>query len=280
MPALQFLCAMAVKIASLNSGSNGNCYYIENDNAAILVDAGLSLKKISQRLTELALSWEKIFAIIITHEHSDHISGLKTICKKYEIPIYASEGTLRHIKEYMAPHCLHKLALHVPVAISEFTVNAFSKNHDASDPISLTLSYDDTVIGIFTDIGKPCKQTHMHFKNCNAAFLEANYDEDMLANSRYPYFLKQRISGGKGHLSNEQALEIFSKHRSPALSLLVLSHLSAENNEPALALMHFEKEAGKTKVVAASRTACTELFDITAADLPKKVPVPTQLSLF
>ena len=271
---------MAVHIASLNSGSNGNSYYIGNATEAILIDAGLPLRKTTQRLDELGLSWEKIVAIIITHEHSDHISGLKTICKKYNIPVYASKGTVVHIAQFISPDCLKEIPLNKPLFVNGFIVNAFSKSHDASDPISLSVKCEETTIGVFTDIGKPCARTHKHFQNCDAAFLEANYDDNLLANSPYPYFLKQRISGGRGHLSNTQAVEIFKKYRSPTLSLLILAHLSAENNNPDLAVAQFVPHAGTTKVIAASRSSCSELFEITAKAVMKKVVPPTQLSLF
>ena len=271
---------MAVQIASLNSGSNGNCYYIGTGTDAILVDAGLPLSKTTQRLTELGLNWGKIVAIIITHEHSDHISGLKTICKKNNIPVYGSKGTVRHIAQYIAPDCLKEIPIGKPIVVRGFTINAFSKSHDASDPISLSVQCEDATIGVFTDIGKPCAATHKHFQDCDAAFLEANYDDNLLANSPYPYFLKQRISGGRGHLSNTQAAEIFKKYRSPSLSLLILAHLSAENNSPELAVAQFVPHAGHTKVIAASRSGCSELFEIRVKARGKKVVPPTQLSLF
>ena len=144
----------------------------------------------------------------------------------------------------------------------------FAKHHDAADPYSFMVSGHGVNIGVITDIGHACRDVINCFRQCDAAFLESNYCEDMLANGSYPAVLKKRISGKKGHLSNKQALELFLKHRSPNLQLLLLSHLSENNNTPEKALSVFRQHAGKVKVVVADRHKASEVFTIHPAATP------------
>ncbi|HEX7411944.1 MAG TPA: hypothetical protein VF298_07380, partial [Bacteroidales bacterium] len=138
----------------------------------------------------------------------------------------------------------------------------FPKSHDAVDPHSFTVSTGEITIGIFTDLGMACQNVTSHFNICRAAFLETNYDEKMLEEGRYPAFLKKRIKGDFGHLSNTQALELFVNHRSAHLSHLFLSHISAENNNPEIVKELFDKHAGNTRIEIASRFEETKLFSI------------------
>jgi len=139
-------------------------------------------------------------------------------------------------------------------------VNPFPKWHDASEPHSFTVSSNGLTAGVFTDIGTACEQVTHHLGQCHAAFLEANYDEGMLERGRYPIYLKLRIRGAEGHLSNDQALDLFTTYRSPGMQLLVLSHLSAENNHPQLVHELFSRHANGTRIVVASRYEETEVF--------------------
>jgi phosphoribosyl 1,2-cyclic phosphodiesterase len=171
------------------------------------------------------------------------------------------------------------------INIGKLTVTAFSKLHDACDPHSFTVTDEEGIcVGIFTDIGKACEQVSFHFRQCHAAFLEANYDTAMLENGNYPYPLKRRISGGNGHLSNEQALELFCRHRSENLTHLILSHLSKNNNTPELAEKAFLEYAGETKIIVASRYRETEVFQIEHSTKGEAnvfyKPAKEQLSLF
>ncbi|ATL49152.1 MBL fold metallo-hydrolase [Chitinophaga caeni] len=253
---------MAVYISSLNSGSNGNCYYIGNENEAVLIDAGISCREIEKRMKCNGLSMEKVKAIFISHEHTDHIRGARVLSKKFQLPVYITPGTLQAGALEILPH------LNVPykafdiIDIGKLRVKAFPKFHDAADPHSFTVSYEDIHIGIFTDIGQPCEQLVQHFKQCHAVFLEANYDVEMLDKGHYPYHLKQRIKGGHGHLSNHQALELFLQHRPEHLNLLLLSHLSKDNNNPQLVQSMFEKVCGGTKIVVASRYEASPVFKV------------------
>lgn len=253
---------MSLYITSLNSGSNGNCYYVGNHDEAILVDVGLSCREVEKRMSRLNLSLQKVKAIFISHEHSDHIRGINVLVKKHQIPVYISEGTYYKSGINIPQHLINYFQPNEKVSIGTFTVDTFPKHHDAKDPHSFTITDQQTKIGVFTDIGITCDLLIHHFQSCNAAFLECNYDEEMLINGRYPYFLKKRISGGKGHLSNKQALDLFTTYKPSFMSHVFLSHLSKDNNNPDLAKELFSKYANGTKVIIASRTEETPVYFI------------------
>ncbi|MDP4214079.1 MAG: MBL fold metallo-hydrolase [Bacteroidota bacterium] len=278
---------MSITIASLNSGSNGNCYYIGNNEEAIFVDAGLSCRETELRMKRLGLPMSGIKAIFITHEHSDHILGVNQLVSKYQIPVYVSQSTLKEAGFWKIRKFTFHFTDQQPVFIGNLRVTAFQKKHDACDPHSFVVSASKTNIGVFTDIGEPCDQLIHYFKQCHAAFLESNYDEDLLENGRYPVYLKNRIRGGKGHLSNRQALELYIKHRPPFMSHLLLSHLSKENNSPELVESLFSSVPADTRVIIASRYRESALYQIAVPEnqsgslLPKLKPAgQKQLSLF
>ncbi|MFD1255779.1 MBL fold metallo-hydrolase [Mucilaginibacter terrae] len=278
---------MALFITSLNSGSNGNCYYVGNHREAVLVDVGISCREIEKRMQRLGLSMQKVKAIFISHEHSDHIRGLPLIAKKYQLPVYITPVTMQYGRLFLEEHLIKTFSGYEPVNIGDLSVTAFPKFHDAAEPHSFVVSGHNVKVGVFTDIGAPCQHLIKHFKQCHAAFLEANYDEQMLAQGSYPYHLKRRITGGRGHLSNTQALELFKTHKPLFMSHLLLSHLSKDNNCPKLARELFAQHAGGTQVIVATRTEETPLYTIQSggyADvaIAKYYPAPhtAQFSLF
>jgi phosphoribosyl 1,2-cyclic phosphodiesterase len=252
---------MSLFITSLNSGSNGNCYYIGNEKEAVLVDAGLSCRETEKRMKRLGLHMDKVKAIFISHEHTDHIKGLPVLSKKYSLPVYITADTLFHGRLELEQ--VVSFAAYMPVSVGGLRITAFPKYHDAAEPHSFVISGNEVTIGVFTDIGAPCEHLIKHFKLCHAAFLEANYDEQLLEQGRYPYHLKKRIRGGKGHLSNTQALAIFKDHKPLFMSHLFLSHLSQDNNNPDLVEQLFTQHAGDTRIVVASRHAETPVYCIT-----------------
>jgi phosphoribosyl 1,2-cyclic phosphodiesterase len=273
---------MALFITSLNSGSNGNCYYVGNHREAVLVDAGLSCRETEKRMLRLGLSMQKVKAVFISHEHSDHIRGLTVLAKKYQLPVYITSATLQYGRLLLDEHLVKPFNGYEPVYIGELCVTAFPKFHDAAEPHSFVVSFNNIKVGVFTDIGAPCKHLIHHFKECHAAFLEANYDEQMLAQGSYPYHLKRRITGGRGHLSNTQALELFKAHKPQYMSHVLLSHLSKDNNCPVLAREMFIPHAGSTNVIVASRYEETPVYTIKAganADITVRNYYPATQSL-
>lgn len=253
---------MPIFISSLNSGSNGNCYFAGNGQEAILIDAGLSCRETVKRMNKLQLSVEQVRALFISHEHRDHITGAAQLSKQYGIPVYSMPGTLRSAEIRIEPELVNIIRANEKIVIGSMSVMAFVKHHDAADPVSFVVEYDGIKAGVFTDIGKVCKTVIHYFRQCHACFLESNYDMHMLEQGSYPLHLKKRISGGKGHLSNTQALELFLKHKPPFMSRLLLSHLSANNNDPALVEALFAKHAGNVKIVVAPRTKATPVFAV------------------
>lgn len=265
---------MSLYIASLNSGSNGNCYYVGDGESAVLIDAGLSCRETERRMKQLDLNINQVKAIFISHEHADHVTGLPSLTKKYPLPIYITAPTLAAARLPLNSELVQPFAAHQAVDIAGLQVTAFPKLHDAADPHSFVVSNGQVTIGIFTDIGQPCSHVARYFAQCHAVFLEANYCEDMLAKSHYPIFLKQRISGKHGHLSNTQAIQLFLSHKGPHLSHLLLSHLSKNNNTPQLAETVFKEKAGTIHVSVASRYAASAVYHIQGG-FQQPLPRPT-----
>ena len=257
-----YFCSMPLFITSLNSGSNGNCYYIGNNHEAVLIDAGISCRETEKRMKRLGLSMHIVKAIFVSHEHSDHVTGIPGISKKYQLPVYITADTLKSSNIPIEKHLVHSFNGYEPITIGALLITAFPKFHDASDPHSFMVSGNNINIGVFTDIGSACAHVTTHFKQCHAAFLESNYCEDMLVNGSYPEFLKKRISGDNGHLSNAQALELFLRHKNKKLNHLILSHLSKNNNSMKLVGDIFNAHAGSTKIIVASRYKETPVFCI------------------
>src|SRR5829696_8790814 len=253
---------MPVEVCSIASGSNGNCYYVGNENEAILVDAGISCKEIELRMKRAGLSLQKIKAVFVSHEHTDHISGLPQLAKKYKLPVFISQLTLKGSRLWFDKSLINHFTANEDIVIGDLNIHPFSKLHDAADPFSFTVSCGSVTVGVITDIGKACENVIHHFSQCHAVFLESNYDEQMLEKGSYPFFLKNRIRNGYGHISNREALELFQKHRSPSLSHLFLSHLSYNNNCPKLVEKLFTGHAENVKMIVTSRNKESEVYPI------------------
>ncbi|MES2679759.1 MAG: MBL fold metallo-hydrolase [Bacteroidota bacterium] len=261
---------MSLFITSLNSGSNGNCYYIANETEAVLVDVGISCREVEKRLGRLGLNMNKVKAVFISHEHSDHIKGVKVLAKKYALPVYITSLTHSSSGLFIAGELLRTFNAYSPVKIGDLEVTAFPKLHDCAEPHSFVVSGNGVNIGVFTDIGRVCHHVINNFKICHAVFLETNYDEEMLEEGNYPFYLKKRIRGGHGHLSNAQALELFNNHRTELMTHVFLSHLSRDNNHPSLVHDLFTRNAGNTHVVVATRDEETSIYHITGVASAKQ----------
>lgn len=277
---------MSLFITSLNSGSNGNCYYIGNRSEAVLVDAGISCREIEKRMARQQLSMSIVKALFISHEHTDHISGVAVLAKKYQLPVYITPATLKSSRILLNDTLVNHFTAYAPITIGQLTITGFPKSHDASDPHSFVIENNGVRVGVFTDIGVSCPHVIKHFSQCHAAFLEANYDEQLLQEGLYPHHLKKRIRSDTGHLSNTQALALFTNHKPSYMSHLLLSHLSKDNNSPTLVENLFNQHADHTHIIIASRHHETEVYCIQHASensLSKKradIFKSTQTTLF
>jgi len=225
-----------IKFCNLYSGSSGNSTLISSKNTNILVDAGVSCAKIVKGLNQLEYSIDEIDAILITHEHIDHTKGLSVISKKYKIPIYANEKTWKMLSALEIPDiCKFYFESNIPFEIGDFKIEPFSIPHDAADPCGFSILSEDKKITIATDIGHVTEKILSKMENSNILFLEANYDNETLKCSPYPYMLKKRISSDLGHLSNDMASKTISYLSTHGVNNFILGHLSKENNFPELA---------------------------------------------
>lgn len=229
-----------MRLCSIASGSSGNCIYAGTEATHLLVDAGISGKKVEGGLHSIGLTGHDIDGILITHEHSDHISGLGVLCRRYRIPVYATPGTAAAIKACKSlgeiPEELF-CEVHADEAftIKDMTVNPMQISHDAAQPVAYRFSYGRKRAAVCTDLGTYNDYTVECLKGMDVLLLEANHDVNMLQVGSYPYYLKQRILGKRGHLSNENSGRLLSRVLHDDLQKVVLGHLSKENNLPELA---------------------------------------------
>lgn len=224
-----------MKIASIASGSNGNCYYIESDNDAILVDAGISTKQIIGRMVKLGLSMSKVRGVFISHEHTDHVSGVDVLSRKYDLPVFITPKTYSLCGKIINDSLLNFFCPGKQLTLGKIHVHPFLKSHDAAEPCSFSVSSERWNVSVMTDIGLECSNVISNIRNADAVFLESNYDDEMLEKGPYPEFLKKRIASELGHLSNTQAGLLVLEHASSKLKHVFLSHLSEKNNTPELA---------------------------------------------
>ena len=251
-----------LEICALASGSNGNCYYVGNEQEAILIDAGLSARQLQRRLAEKQIDPSKIKAVLITHEHSDHSRGARVLSKRLHIPVYLTKKTYLAMRRAVQPDVPRWFELNKEFQLGEFSVFPFSKQHDAVEACSFRVSYAGRHVGVMTDIGEPCDRVKEHFSMCHAVFLESNYDEDMLMSGPYPYHLKQRVASARGHLSNEQAFQLLEKHAGGQLHTIFLSHLSGQNNTPEKASAVFEPFNKTYRIELTSRHGATDVVSM------------------
>ncbi len=229
-----------MRMCSIASGSSGNCIYVGSEQTHLLVDTGISKKRIDEGLSELGVKGEELGGILITHEHVDHIQGLGVLSRKYGIPIYATKGTIRGIEQCktlgkMPEGLLHAVDIDRPFAIGDLSVKAFAISHDANEPSGFRVENNGKSVAVATDLGIYDEYTIENLKNLNAIVLEANHDIHMLEVGPYPYYLKQRVLGKQGHLSNEASGRLLCEILHDKLEYILLGHLSKENNYPELA---------------------------------------------
>ena len=226
------------KFCSLYSGSTGNSLLVQSDKNKILIDAGESCKKIEEGLSNLNIDVNSLDAILVTHEHSDHVKGLGTLSKKHNIPVFANTGTwssMTEQKNKIALENINTFKTNEEFRIGDFFITPFNIPHDATEPCGFNICYRNNKISIATDLGHITEDILYNLANSSFIMLEANYDPEILKCSSYPYILKRRISGPDGHLSNDLAGQLISHLIKSGLNQAMLGHLSKENNFPELA---------------------------------------------
>lgn len=231
---------MDMRFVSIASGSSGNCIYAGTDSTHVLIDAGISAKRIEQGLTEVGVKPKELSAICITHEHSDHVKGLGVLARKYEIPIYGTEKTLEEIGRMKSlgeypKELLQPILPDVDFKVGDMVMEPFHIDHDAADPVAYRVRAGQKSLAVITDLGHYSQYTIDHLLNLDAVLLESNHDLRMLETGPYPYYLKRRIMGDFGHLSNENAGRLLNCILNDRLKYIMLGHLSKENNMPELA---------------------------------------------
>lgn len=226
-----------IKLISLFSSSKGNCTYVFSEKTKILVDIGVSTKRLTEALTSRNINPEEIQGILITHEHSDHIKGLKVFCKKYNIPVFASKKTWPSLVSLELNNSLkNEFEPYKNFNVGDIKVMPFSVPHDAIDPCGFNLICKNEKVTVATDIGHITPELLNFFEKSTSILLESNHDIGMLRAGNYPYLLKQRIIGNYGHLSNTSSAETIEYLIKKGTKNFILAHLSEENNLPSLAL--------------------------------------------
>lgn len=264
-----------MKLCSIASGSSGNCIYVGHASTHLLIDAGISGKKIEQGLLAVGVEPESLSGLLVTHEHSDHIQGIGVLARKYKIPIYGTVETFCAMKKgktnigKIDDALFQSIIPEESFSIGEIAVTPFSVSHDAANPVAYSFEAEGHKIGMATDLGIYTEKTVNHLKNSELLYLESNHDENMLMVGAYPYYLKQRILGEHGHLSNDMAAELLCTLYHEKLQHVILAHLSKENNYPELAYETVRAElilkAGKEnlpKLMVAPRDVPSGMFHI------------------
>ena len=228
-----------LRVFTLFSGSSANCTVIDIDGRVILVDAGNGVKKTEKALNEVGLSLNDVEAIFVTHEHSDHVSGLPTICRHFRIPVISNEATLNAFHRDN-PDFDDSLFCSMPTGACArkdcFEVTSFHSPHDSAECVGYRIKTQYGDVGVLTDAGEQTQEIKNSLRGCKTLVFESNHDKNMLLTGPYPYYLKKRISGPKGHLSNEQSAEMLTDFVSEGTENILLAHLSRENNTPETAL--------------------------------------------
>jgi len=262
-----------MRLCSIASGSSGNCIYVGSETTHLLVDVGISGKRTEEGLNSLDVSPKDLDGILITHEHADHIAGIGVMARKYGVPIYATTGTIKAIRSSSSVGKIDE-DLFVEVqsdnkfTIKDIMVNPMKISHDAAQPVAYRFGYGNQKAAICTDLGVFNEYTVDALRGMDALLIEANHDVNMLQVGPYPYYLKQRILGDRGHLSNENSGKLLSRILHDNLKTIILGHLSKENNLPELAY-----EAVRMEITYGDNPYKAEDFEIQVAKRSEVSPV-------
>lgn len=250
-------------VCMLASGSKGNAIFVSDGSTSILIDAGLSGIEIERRLLSKGLCPEDLDAILVSHEHADHIQGVGVLSRRFSLPVYMNRKTQKAAAIQLGNvYDLKRFECGSTFRLENLTIHPFSISHDAKDPAGFTVSHNGTKIGIATDLGMATSMVKTHLQSCALLILEANHDADMLTRGPYPWPLKQRINSRVGHLSNEAAKNLLNEVQHDRLIHVVLAHLSEINNTPQKALSEVRQAITRcnAKIDVATQDVCGELL--------------------
>ncbi len=250
-----------ISVCPLASGSRGNSLLVCCGRHSILIDAGLSGIEIERRLAARDVSAESLKAIVVTHEHADHVKGVGVLSRRYDIPVHINRETHRAASHIGTISDIHFFKCGTSFKIGDIRINPFTVSHDAADPSALTLEYGGNKIGVATDMGVATNVVKEHLKGSTLVYIEANHDPEMLINGPYPWHLKQRIKSREGHLSNIDSRELLSLLKKDRLKHVILAHLSEENNSP--------RKARQTAMEGLDKSAVT--VDVAMPHTPGRV---------
>lgn len=265
---------MKLSFFSLASGSSGNCYYFGTSEYGILIDAGIGIRTIKKVLKDYGVDFSKILAVLITHDHADHIKTVGCLGEKFHIPVYTTEMVHQGIEKsrYVEETLIHSRRIvykEIPFEIRDFKITAFEVPHDSSDNVGYHIVFGEHKFTIATDVGHITETVGKYLRMANHLIIEANYDEEMLRFGAYPVFLKERVSSPTGHLSNREAAEFLAANYTEKMKDIWLCHLSRDNNHPELAfktvdIRLFQEgiRVGKdVTLTALKRTTPSEIFE-------------------
>jgi phosphoribosyl 1,2-cyclic phosphodiesterase len=264
---------MKLNFCSLSSGSSGNCYYIGNEFYGILIDAGISATTIRKFLLNMGISMQTIMGVLITHNHIDHIKGLEVLTRKNSLPAFTTHNIWESIltpQKKISRDCIHEIPLQQKFHLAGFDIEAFPVCHDAPETIGFQICTGNKKITIATDLGHICKTAAPYIKEANLLVIESNYDEQMLVNGSYPFYLKARIQSDNGHLGNRQTSVFLADIINDNLSHICLAHLSKNNNTPVKALQTLQqtfeerdiKLNGQQQILVLNRNIPSEMIKL------------------
>ncbi len=250
-----------MKFTIFASGSEGNCIYVEENGSGVIIDAGISRRRIVTNLKAAGVQFGSVEGVFLTHEHYDHTLGLKTLCKYEKFPVYASEGTIERMKRFV-PEGDYR-SIYLKAKLNGFSIKSIPLPHDAAEPNGFIVEGKNSRLMVVTDLGFVTERVMQEIPGCDAIIFESNHDVEMLKNGSYPPHLKERILSRWGHLSNTQCSVALNNGKWKGLKLVVLAHLSRENNRPEIALGETAKALyPSVRLEAADRRQVTGPFEI------------------
>jgi len=249
----------------LGSGSKGNSVYIESGKTSILIDAGFSGKEIGARLQSIGRRIEDLDALVVTHEHHDHLHGVGVLSRRCNIPVFSNYGTIRGGEKLLGSLFKHtEFGTGETFQLQDFQIRTFSVSHDAADPVGFIIGNGQVTLAYCTDTGKVSRLIGQRLMGCNGLILEFNHDPQMLKDGPYSLALQRRVRSDHGHLANEAAADFLQSLLHDQLKYVILAHLSATNNHPELAMKAARNVVGDTplQLVLASQNLSTELMSL------------------